>query len=92
MRVLSVRAAVNAQQQRNLRPFQITNRVCQQAMNFGSVFTLETDFFGLRKVEFIHQRVVLMSDLSQRPAFECTNFIRLSVAAGKHDGVATGHR
>src|SRR6266700_4307676 len=92
MRVLSVRTAVNAQQQRNLRPFHITDGICQQAMDFGSVFTLESDFFGLREVEFIHQRVVLMSDLSQRLSFERENFSRLSVAAGKYDGAAASRR
>src|SRR3989441_6706264 len=61
MLVLSVWATVNAQQQRDLRSFRITNRISQQAVHFRSIFALETDIFSFSKPKLIQERVVLMS-------------------------------
>src|SRR5260370_26685974 len=60
MLILPVRSAVDAQEQRNLCSFHITNRISQQAMNVGSVFALKSNFFALRNLKFGHQRIVLM--------------------------------
>src|SRR5207248_11530097 len=49
--VLSVRTAVNAQQQRNLGPRDITHRLSEQAMDVGAVFAFETDLFCSGNIE-----------------------------------------
>src|SRR5216684_2495068 len=61
MLVLAVGSAVNAQQQRNLGAFHVTEWISQQAMNVGAVFALESNFLALRNLKFGHQRIVLMS-------------------------------
>ena len=62
MRVLPVRSAMNAQQQRNLRARSISNRLSQQAVNLRAVLALEAHVFGGRNIEFA--RTVRRSDAS----------------------------
>ena len=92
MLILSVGSAVNAQQERNLGSFHVTDRISQQAVNFRSIFTLEIDVFGLTKLKLIHQRIILMSKLAKLLTFHRINFRRLHVITRKQDRVATGDR
>ena len=63
MLVLTVRTAVNAQQERDLRAFHITDRISEQAVNFRSVFALEIDCFRLAQFQLGEKGVVLMREL-----------------------------
>src|ERR1043166_2951037 len=92
MLILSVRPTMNAQEQRNFRSLNVTSRIGQQAMHFSTVLTFETDFFRLRDLQFIHQRVVLMCNLAKRPTLQRIDFRWLGVIAGKQDRVARGDR
>src|SRR5437867_6146494 len=92
MLILSVRPTMNAQEQRNFRSLNVTSRIGQQAMHFGTVLTFETDFFRLRDLQFIHQRVVQMSNLAKLLAFHRIDFRWLGVIAGKQDRMAGGDR
>ena len=87
MLVLAVGSAVNAQQQRHLASFHVTERVSQQSVHFSSVFALETDFLGRGDVQLGHQGVVLMSELTQSIAFHRVNFRRFCVVPGKQNRV-----
>src|SRR5215470_12576204 len=57
MLVLPVRPSVNAQQQRDLRPLRVTDGVCQQAVDFRTILTLEADIFGGRDFQLGEERV-----------------------------------
>ena len=92
---------MNAQQQRNFRAFYVTDWISQQAVHFSSVFTLEIDVFGLRDLKFIHQGIVLMSDLTESGviiylthclAFHRVNFSWFRVVAGKHNRAVAADR
>src|SRR6267378_3419095 len=63
MLILPIRSAVNAEQQRYLRSFHITDRVSEQPMDFCSILALEADRLRLAQLQFSEQRIVLMRKL-----------------------------
>ena len=88
MHVLSVRTAVDAQQQRNLGARRVARRLGQEAMHLRAVSALEADLFGSRDLQPGEQRVVLTCELAQRAALHGINLRGLCGAARK-DGGAT---
>ena len=64
VRVLSVRAAVNAQQQRHFRALRVSQRISQQSVNICAVGSFVFDVFGLREIEFGKKFVILMRQLA----------------------------
>src|SRR5262245_1824537 len=90
MRVLTIRSAVNAQQQWNLRTGDVADGLCQQIVYFRSVLALEADFFCFAYVQLRHEFIILMRDLTQPAIVENVNFVVLFVSAGDSDGTLTG--
>ena len=62
MAVLTIRPAVNAEEKRHFGARDVAYRLGQQAVDFGAVLTLEADGLGGRDFQFVHQRVVLVSE------------------------------
>src|SRR3954464_14840208 len=56
---------MNAQQQRDLRAFDVSNRIGEQAMHFSSIFALEADRLSLAQLQLSEQSIVLMRKLSE---------------------------
>jgi hypothetical protein len=81
MLILSIRTAVDSEQQRNLGALDVARRIGQQAADDGAVLALEIDFFGRRKIELVEQSIVLMRQSAEFAVFKHVNFVRRVVAA-----------
>ena len=80
MLVLSVRPAVNTKQERHFRPFHVSDRIGQQAVDLSTVGARKSDILGRRQVKLDKELVVLVRKLTEFAVLERIDLVRFRVA------------